>query len=618
MKFILHEIKLWFNNDEDSTESYHFLPNKINVITGDSDTGKTSFWSIIDYCLLSGRTKVANTINEKVAWFGINFTINEKQISIVRRTPQSGAVSSDVCFNFGGFLNTIKPNKEISEIKSILDEEFGVTDSIRFPFGKDSGAVSFNISYRHFLLFNSLTEDVIGVSETYFDTSFYGKEEYDKALKHIFDLVIGIDGMKNIKAEERLKEINKSLKAIKRQHNSNEKNIKKFNEDILKIITKCKEFEFIEYSKTFDNIDDAINEIKSIIEKKKAIVKNTKLFNDLDKLNRKRTEIRLQINAINQYQKEYNKYKRNLKKSEDSLQPIEFLNTKLSNQLIHSRETELFIETLSDSLNQIKNGLSKKTIPPIEVKGDVKELDKQIKNIEEEIQKVKKLKDDYVKESQSFIRFGEIKNAFEQLPKEPTIKPIDNIELNKLNDEKTDLIEIPKSNESLKSIMKDNLNSSIQQNFNKLTTLKYSDYLTKFDDNDMSLKLHPPGQLFPLTNIGSKSNYMFLHLCVYLGFHQHMLNVGQIHVPQFLFIDQPSIPYYGSGDNDDKTKLIDAFTLLNSFIEHITVDNENYFQIFMVEHAPKEYWINNRLTHFHLVEEFVNNKGLIPNEIFNS
>jgi hypothetical protein len=81
----------------------------------------------------------------------------------------------------------------------------------------------------------------------------------------------------------------------------------------------------------------------------------------------------------------------------------------------------------------------------------------------------------------------------------------------------------------------------------------------------MVLKLYPPSDQiqFPLDNVGSKSNYMFMHLCVYLGLHEHIITVNPEHVPQFLFIDQPSIPYYAGSSNlqgnDDRSKLIDAF-----------------------------------------------------------
>jgi hypothetical protein len=80
MKFILHEVKLWFKGENTSPKSYELFPDRINVITGDATTGKTSFWSIIDYCLMSGKTNIVNVINEKVSWYGIRFTINGKEI----------------------------------------------------------------------------------------------------------------------------------------------------------------------------------------------------------------------------------------------------------------------------------------------------------------------------------------------------------------------------------------------------------------------------------------------------------------------------------------------------------------------------------------------------------
>lgn len=43
MKFTFYEIKLWFKDIETEPKSYQLLPNKVNVITGDATTGKTSF-----------------------------------------------------------------------------------------------------------------------------------------------------------------------------------------------------------------------------------------------------------------------------------------------------------------------------------------------------------------------------------------------------------------------------------------------------------------------------------------------------------------------------------------------------------------------------------------------
>lgn len=616
MKFILHEIKLWFKDENATPKSYHFLADKVNVITGDSTTGKTSFWNVIDYCLLSGKVTIPTEIIDKVLWFGIRFTVNEKEISIVRRTPSNGSVSSDVSFNLGGLPEIPEGNREIAEIKTILDVEFGISDALRFPYGKGLGKTTFNISYRHFLIFNSLTQTIIDAPETYFDTTFYGKEEYDKALSHIFDLIIGVNDMENIKAIERLQEIEAGLKTIQNQEKGNQSKIKNFEAELFKLVEKCKIYKLVEYSESIDSVDDAILVIQETIANTKKVAQNSKLFSEIDSLYKRKNATQAQINAISQYQKEYDIYKRNLNKSADSLQPIEFLSQQLSDQLVDSYETKLFVESLESSLKNIKSNLSKKTTEPLKVTGDVKELRTQIQEIDKQIAKLNEIKKNYQSEGEKFIVLGEIKYAYEQLLKRELSKPIDKIKLNSLNEEKERLAKVPQETSQIKFLMKTELNQSIQRNFNLLNSLPtYKSSRVEFNSDKMILQLIPDGQMFPLDNVGSASNYMFMHLCVYLGLHEHVLNIQQVHIPEFLFIDQPSTPYY-EGKNDDKAKLIDAFKLLNSFVDYITVKKNKHFQIIMVEHAPKEYWIDNELNFFHTVDEFIDGKGLIPNDIY--
>lgn len=620
MKFIIHEVKLWFKRKDTAAQSYILLPNRINVITGDATTGKTSFWSIIDYCLMSGKINIANTINEKVSWYGVRFTINDKDISIARKSPKKGAVSSDVYFNFGDLPDMPQENITISEIKTILDKEFGITDSLRFPYGKDFGKASFNLSFRHFLLLNSLTEDIIGTSKTYFDTPFYGKEEYDKALTHIFDLVIGVNDMENIKAKERIEQIEAEIAKIKSQEIQKSNSEKKKERDIYYIVEKLREKGFIDYSLVVDSLEEANLIIKEVISNSRKAANNSQLFIEIDNLNKHRLNVKTQLSTIDRYRREYEAYKRDLNKSADSLKPIDFLNTNLSDQLLESYETKVFLDSLKQSLKTIQDSLSKKTVEPLRVTGDAKLLQEELKIVEKKIEQLNQIQKNFQSEGEKFIILGELKNTYEQVLKRDKHKPIDAVRLNSLNEEILNLQNNLKDIEQVKFTMKSLLNTCIQRNYNNLNSLNtYKSSKTLFNDTEMILQLQPEGELFPLETVGSKSNYMLMHLCFYLGLHEHMINVGQEHVPQFLFIDQPSIPYYAGNErngNDDKTKLIDAFSLINSFIEYIILNKQDSFQIFMVEHAPKEYWIENGLNYFHTVGEFINGKGLIPNDIY--
>ena len=623
MKFIIHEIKLWFKGGNNISKSYELLPNKVNVVTGDATTGKTSFWSIIDYCLMANKTNIANSINEKVAWYGIRFTINENEISIARKATQKETVSSEVYFGYGVLPSFPLANIEIAQVKSILDKEFGITDELRFPYGKDLGKVPFNLSYRHFLLFNSLTENIIGTSNTYFDTPFYGKEEYDKALTHIFDLVIGVNDMVNSKAKERIKQIDDEIKKIYSREKRKNQSEKAFAKGIYALIEKLKEHKLIEYASEINPLDDAIQTIKELISDSKKTANNSTLFEEIDRLKKRRLEINMQLSAFDRYKKEYESYKRNLEKSADSLKPIEYLNKNLSDQLIESYETKTFIDSLECSLKSIQKELSKQQLKPLRTTIDVESLQKELSDIESRINKLNSIQQVYRTEGEKYIIIGEVKNAYESLLKKEDLKPIDGVLLNQLNDEKANLEHNLKNIDEVKYRMKNLLNKCIQRNYNRLESLPaYKNSHTQFNDIDMILQLVPEGQLFPLENVGSKSNYMFMHLCFYLGLHEHMINVGQVHVPQFLFIDQPSIPYYtGSSNektgNDDKKKLLDAFSLIDSFISYIITEKKTTFQIFMVEHAPKEYWNENNLLNFHTVDEFINGDGLIPSDIYN-
>jgi len=363
------------------------------------------------------------------------------------------------------------------------------------------------------------------------------------------------------------------------------------------LFEKCKMYDFIEYSKSFEAIDTAISLIQNAIINTQKIAKKSNLFKEIDELNTRKRDIQGQIYTMARYKKEYSTYNTNLNKSADSLQPIEFLNEKLSDQLVESYETKAFVESLESSLKKIKEYLFKKNTKPIKVDGNVKELEKQLVKIDKQIDQLNEIKKNYQAEGGKFITLGEIKFKLEELLTLEYIKPIDNVRLNTLNEEQERLTRKQSVIEPKIHILKDLLNESIQRNYSQLKSLPaYKNYRTVFDDKQMVLKLYPPDNQFqfPLDNVGSKSNYMFMHLCVFLGLHGHMINVNSEHVPQFLFIDQPSIPYYSDlQENDDKSKLIDAFTLLNSFIGFIVMEKKNHFQIFMVEHAPKSYWTDN-------------------------
>ena len=58
MKFLIDQLILWPRNPEVKYRNIQFLPDKINIITGASRTGKSAIIPIIDYCLGSNKCTI--------------------------------------------------------------------------------------------------------------------------------------------------------------------------------------------------------------------------------------------------------------------------------------------------------------------------------------------------------------------------------------------------------------------------------------------------------------------------------------------------------------------------------------------------------------------------------
>jgi len=66
MKYNIEKLILWLKNGK--KRELEFEPSKVNVITGDSNTGKTAVLEIIDYCFFSSKSTISESIiNENIS-----------------------------------------------------------------------------------------------------------------------------------------------------------------------------------------------------------------------------------------------------------------------------------------------------------------------------------------------------------------------------------------------------------------------------------------------------------------------------------------------------------------------------------------------------------------------
>lgn len=612
MRFNLNRVILWMKNG--NVRELHFMPNKVNIIRGGGGTGKTVIWAIIDYCLLASKHKIPERIiNENVNWYGINFTINDHEFTICRKSINAdGIVSDEFYFSASGEIPII-PVKSISEddLKRYLDVEFDIHDKVVIPYGGKTISQGSKISMRYFLLFNSQNENTITNSDTFFDRQT--ETRYKEALDRIFDLALGIDSVEDTLIREKITNLETELKRIDKKILAYEKEELLFEKNMQHVLKRAKEYGLIDdISRDFNQ---EMEQLKQVIYEKKHVTPST-VIDDYYNLEKEQWELVKKIRSLKKFQMEYNNYKEVIALNYHSLKPIEYIHENY-NEIIDVPLVLEFVQQLKDQLTSIKETITKKSPVRTDVKSKISSLNRKLAEVRAQMAKHPKNHEFLPSAQEKLILIGEIKTKLEFYEKKwdegNLSKKRETLEkeINKLNrrlgnrDEKKSAV--LRLLENLIQRYLDIAGDALED---------YKGYKAAFDHKGKLLRLQKPNTTKVESIVGSSSNHLFLHLALFLGLHELFIRQGVPYIPSFLFLDQPSRPYYDNDEEkiNDRLKITTVFSLLNDYITYLNVELQSEFQFIVVEHIPKEIWVANNMSNVYLVEEFVSGNKLIREE----
>lgn len=617
MNFYIDKIILWLNNGK--TRILNFKNDKVNVITGNSKTGKTAILQIIDYCFCSSENNISKQhIGKNVAWYGINFHINNKLYTIARGNVING--TNEFYFSSTGEIpQKPKDNFPKDELKDVLEQEFSINKNTTITFGSKNIKQGSKISYRYFLLFNTLTGDIIEHSKTYFDKQ--DKDRYRDALVRIFDLATGIITIEDLLLKEQLNKLNIDLNKYNRDLQQIETKINTKNIELKKIIKKAIEVKLI--SESINNFNDcviALNKLITSVNLSDVVICD--YSEELGELKIKKQELEIQKIKLKRFQRRYKIYRDNLKTQAESLKPIEYIQDNFSKN-IKNDEYRQFLNILETDYQKIKNTVLAKMPFEKDIADKLDFINNKIKELDEQIELIPVSQLISTNDKNRLIAIGEIKNKFLELTN-TNLSTDDIINQIKICQNQIDQINSKLGNfEENKNNVINALNDYIKPYIEKASLDEYREYLPNFDYVNKMLKLREPKTTYN-EQVSSSSDHMFLHLCLFFGLHEMLLDKELPYVPPFIIIDQPTRPYFVNTENNfeykiseqqidkknDWSKVLNIFELLDMFMNKI-LENKKHFQIILLEHVSKNAWKDTK--HIHLVEEFDGQKNaLIP------
>ncbi|UXS45889.1 DUF3732 domain-containing protein [Agrobacterium tumefaciens] len=607
MKFYIDSLHLWLSNGQ--TRSLTFLPNKVNIITGGSHTGKTAILDIVDYCLFASEHSISESIiNENVHWYGLRIRVNDKLYTLARRSPVGTNVSPEYFFSAVGDVPSVPtPNIQEGSLKKLLSADFGIDQDVKIPFGGDVLRAGSRISLRYFLLFNTISQNIIQHSDQFFDKQ--NKARYREALPRIFDIAVGIDTVENILKREKQAELERRLNRLEKLSAKTQEKREEFHSQLTDTLTQAKAYGLVP-----EGLDDgaSLDALQRMVAEQQG-PSDANVATRHDEISSELYQISRKIRGLKRFTLEYVSHKANLSTTADSLKPVDYL---LANyeETVRTSVFEDIVRNLSDGLSQIKSATARMTPLDSNVAELVKSLEADRQRLQGELESLPSEAESFETNKEKYIFVGETKAKLELFTNTEKGEITDySSEIATLKNQIADLT-VPPANERQEQFTKV-LDETIQD-YIALTQValgNYGEYRSAFSYSEKKPHLRKPRSSL-VENVGSSSNHMFLHLFMFLGLHDVIMRNEGIHVAPFLIIDQFSRPYWGDDgvqqeiNQSDATKVKLALKLLDQFITTAT-DMGKEFQIILFEHINPPYWEG--LKNVHLVETFRDGNALI-------
>lgn len=615
MKAIIKSINIFNNNGGHRSVE---LTSGVNVITGDSKTGKSALLEIVDYCLFSKTSSIPKGIITSFSdFYSIVFELDHSYIVIGRQAYKTG-LSSKAYIKQEVDIENISPLKldyfdsitavSLKEAQKKFEIYLGLSvsnlrdDENSIHHGKASIRNAVSLLFQH--------QNLIANKHALF-YRFHDFLKRDRTIKELPIFLGWVDG----NYYRLVRELDDTYKRLRTQEKL-EKNAKITYEQKEKTISDLLEnyLAFIDYklpsNLTYDELFKLATDLPTVPDMAYGSSQTDSLYNkclkehdlfniELSSVNEKISKLEACNSLSIEHAIELNKIKKTFNISAPEM---------LKCPLCDSQQVELSYElealkkhqtTLVQDLSKLQffheditTELEKLVQQRDAIKKNLRILNGKIKSFEKNREDIAKSKS--FREKANFMR-GQVSTLISVFFNNNEV--INSDESTKELRDRVKKIEadIAKYNLSEKyERYEKRLNYLMTQICNQLDfeqELKPANLYFSLQSFDFYHKLGE--QKIRLHEMGSGANWLACHLSLFLSILYILSTEKKSCIPTFLFLDQPSQVYFPSGFNNNKEKDSDIkqveniFNTIISLLNHIKKKTGFMPQVIILEHADK-------------------------------
>jgi hypothetical protein len=594
-----------------------FELGKVNIITGESKSGKSAIIEIINYCLASSGCDIPEgIIRDTVSYFSIYVTFNDGETAfIARENPNIKGIqaSATVCLmrNIGQELpelENINSNINIDTLKEFLTRKIGISENLHIPDSLTREPLKANFKHSRFYCY----QPQYLVADPY--QLFYNqnKEFVPQSIKDTLPYFLGAVNEDSLLIESEITQLKKQLNRLVREKRESEKIKSEGISQAYSLIDEAKEIGILDQDIKPLNQSEAYKLLEKVsnweYQPLEVKAENSALKGLIDR----RNDLKIELGKISDNKKAANDYLKNsfsysteAKQQEIRLESINIYNQDIeidSNccPLCDSQiETPIpSIANINKSLLSIKHDLkfTKAESPRIqsyietidsqyhETESELKKIEKSISALYLENEKARTMRDLNLRRGKIIGRVSLFLESIEQdVEFENVDSKINNIKLRIYELEKR--IDSENEKDKLMSIL-NKINLQMSKWVQDLD-VEYENDPIRFDLNKLTMYIDTDVKPIALPQIGSGANWVAYHLLVIFALHQHFIQNDRP-IPRFIVIDQPTQVYYPPEKTDDLVEISSdelAVSKMFEFIFKVVSSLTPHLQVIITDHA---------------------------------
>lgn len=622
MKFQILNIIVYGKNGK--VRSINLKPDAVNIVTGQSKTGKSALIHIVDYCLGRRECNIpAGVIRKHVEWYALKLQTSSGEVFIARRNPEQGKDSSeDIYIEIGTSLsfpkaaNLIK-NANLEALTSILNQILGIGEYTHEPkAGQTRKTGAADISKALFYCFQEQSE----IDDQKFLFHRQGEPFIAQSIKDYLPYFLGAITNEYIQNKEELRKLKRKLKQVEAR--ISERNMLKGMsfERAFALLNEAKSVDLIAANEplqeSWSNVRRLIDEALSRDIDSNPSEPNVDILNDLlDRKQRIRETYRsasLELNSLKDLKNSSNMFGSEMKEQKSRLESINIFghtgdsetcplcSSKLPYAIPSAEAIRASLKDINSQLEAVTNDtphldlMIKKAHEKLEeINKELIEVNSSIASLQTTIPRISALCD--FNSRRAMIK-GRLSLYLENIPSNDMDSSDDKLEAERISKQirtREDQLNNETLTERLESILS-YISTQITLLARRLE-IEHSDCPMRLDLKKLTIIAdHAQDGPIPMPKMGSGETWVSLHLVTHLVLHNWFFKKKRP-VPQFLFLDQPSQAYFPPDTsaeivreqtneiNPDRQSIIRMFKLI--------ADETNNFQVIISEHADiREDW----------------------------